>query len=285
MQDNNETEQQEYLDLLMEIEEKKHEYKTKRRPMIWYRNIILLVLMLLLTAIANVGIFGPNSYIGGWSILGIFVFGILFIGLLYYFMMNYFDSSAEHGFDGVSKIRNLADLKDEIDWLEIKTGMLKAHQTHLLSAQEQYELYTDELVHAIRNYQRKANRNRWLYFAFQMIIIACSLFVGGLTSGLTNLISIFGNHWIAPAFSFAVSFLTAIVTLFRPRERAYNLQQTADAIQYEIDCANRRIYGYKLMTDREAYTKLAEEVEKLRNDQRKRQQQLEQASESKQNAD
>jgi hypothetical protein len=95
-----------------------------------------------------------------------------------------------------------------------------------------------------------------------MIIIACSLFVGGLTSGLTNLISIFGNHWIAPAFSFTVSFLTAMVTLFRPRERGYNLQQTADAIQFEIDCANRRIYGYKDMNDREAYTKLAEEVEK-----------------------
>jgi hypothetical protein len=87
---------------------------------------------------------------------------------------------------------------------------------------------------------------------------------------------------LAPILSFSVSFLTAVITLFRPRERSYNLQQTADAIQFEIDCSNRRIFGYKGLTSQEAYIKLAEEVEKLRNEQRKRQQQLEQASEVKQ---
>lgn len=73
-----------------------------------------------------------------------------------------------------------------------------------------------------------------------------------------------------------------MVTLFRPRERSYNLQQTADAIQFEISCADRRIYDYKEMKDREAYTRLAEQAEKIRNEQRKRQQQLEQSSEVKQ---
>lgn len=79
-----------------------------------------------------------------------------------------------------------------------------------------------------------------------------------------------------------VSFLTALITLFRPRERGYSLQQTADAIQFEIDCANRRIYGYKGLSSPDAYVKLAEEAEKLRNEQRKRQQQLEQASDTRQ---
>ncbi|GHO55297.1 hypothetical protein KSB_37720 [Ktedonobacter robiniae] len=116
----------------------------------------------------------------------------------------------------------------------------------------------------------------------QMIIIASSLFVGSLTSGLTSQISILGNHWIAPAFSLIVSFLTAMVTLLKPREKGYNLQQTADAIEYEISCANKRIYSYEGLSDRQVYTKLAQEVEKLRNEQRKRQQQLEQSSEDKQ---
>src|SRR6266487_2308490 len=282
MQESNEVERQEYLDLIIEIEEKKHEYKAKRRPLIWSRNILFLLFLLPLAAIASIGVFRPTSYIGGWSIPGLIVSTILFIVGLIFFFLDYVEAGEEKGFKGAARIRDLLELKDEIEWLQIQAGMLKAHQTHTLSVREQYELYTDELSRAIKDYQRKANHNRWMYFILQMIIIACSLFVGGLTSGLTNLISIFGNHWIAPTLSFTVSFLTAMVTLFRPRERGYNLQQTADAIQYEIDCANRRIYGYKLMTDREAYTKLAEEVEKLRNEQRKRQQQLEQASEAKQ---
>ncbi len=118
-----------------------------------------------------------------------------------------------------------------------------------------------------------------------MIIIAASLLVGGLTSGLSSVITIFGNHLLAPILSFGVSFLTAMITLFRPRERSYNLQQTADAIQYEIDCCTRRIYGYKGLSTADAYVKLAEEVEKLRYEQRKRQQQLEQASATKQTTD
>jgi len=61
----------------------------------------------------------------------------------------------------------------------------------------------------------------------------------------------------------------------------YNLQQTADAIEYEISCANKRIYGYEGLDERQVFTKLAQEVGKMRNEQQKRQQQLEQASETK----
>jgi hypothetical protein len=76
-----------------------------------------------------------------------------------------------------------------------------------------------------------------------------------------------------------------MITLFRFRERGHNQQLTADAIQYEVACALKGIYGYKNLAEKEAYTKLAEEVERLINEQRKRQQQLEQSSEVKQNAD
>jgi hypothetical protein len=85
--------------------------------------------------------------------------------------------------------------------------------------------------------------------------------------------------------SILLSCLTALVTLFKPREKGYNLQQTADAIEFEIACANRRIFNYKGLSDREAFTRLAQEGERLRNEQRKRQQQLEQAAEIKQTTD
>jgi len=80
--------------------------------------------------------------------------------------------------------------------------------------------------------------------------------------------------------SLMVSFLTALMTLFRFRERGYNLQQTADAAEFEISCATRGIFTYKNLSEKETSVKLAEEVERLFNEQRKRQQQLEQASDT-----
>lgn len=287
-QDAVESEGAKYLELQMESEEKKHEYKVARRPLVWFRNIVLINIVIAILAIVAWGIWVNDVYITSWCdtalwIVGLFSFGLFlhFFNVFYYISLIAEYDGEKFGFRGIDRIKHLITLKDEIATIETQLRVLKDYQTHLLTTEEQYDLYKDELLQAIREYQGKANRNRAMYFTLQIIIIACSLFVSGLTSGLTGLISIFGNHWLAPAFSFSVSFLTAMVTLFRPRERSYNLQQTADAIQYEISCANRRIYGYKGLTDREAYTRLAEEVEKLRNEQRKRQQQLEQASEVK----
>ncbi len=289
MQKKVETEKERHLELLVEIEKKKHEYEVARRPLIWYRNIVISILLILIVSISILGIYGNNSYIAGWCTFINWIFVLLLFGLvLHFFNIFYYIaliveySDDKFGFQGVARIKNLNSIKDEIEGLTTTLRILEQHQAHWLSTEEQYLLYKNELLQAIRVYQRKANWNRWTFFIMQIIIIACSLFVGSLTSGLTGLINIFGNHWLAPAFSFTVSFLTTMVTLFRPRERGYNLQQTADAIQYEIDCANRRIYVYRGLTDREAYTRLAEEVERLRNEQRKRQQQLEQASDTKQ---
>ncbi|MDQ2906981.1 MAG: DUF4231 domain-containing protein [Chloroflexota bacterium] len=145
--------------------------------------------------------------------------------------------------------------------------------------------FAEDISQKVQQYTRGANYNRRSYYLLQIVIIFCSLLVTGLTSGLTGLVSILGKPWITPAISFAVSFLTAMVTLFRFRERGHNLQLTADAIQYEISCATKGIFGYKHLSAEDAYIKLAEEVERLINEQRKRQQQLEQASDTKQTSE
>mgnify|MGYP001451901496 CR=1 FL=1 len=288
MQEAKEAEKESYLQLTIELEGKKHEYQVKRRPLVWFRNFVIIDLTVIILASIVEGIWGNIGYINSWCTLLFWIFGIfLFILFLHFFNIIYNIISfieyngEEFGFRGIERIKALIALQDEIAGVETVLRILEQYQTSQLSTEEQYELYKDASLQVIRQYQRGANRNRRWYYSLQLFIIFCSLLVTGLTSGLTNLISIFGNHWITPAISFAVTFLTAIITLFRPRERGYNLQQTADAIEFEIACADRRIYSYKDLTDREAYTKLAEEVEKLRNEQRKRQQQLEQASEVK----
>lgn len=58
-----------------------------------------------------------------------------------------------------------------------------------------------------------------------------------------------------------------------------NLRQTADAIEHEYNAAELGIRRYKNLSDEERLTLLAEEVEWLREEQSKREQQLEQPPE------
>ncbi|HYT44380.1 MAG TPA: SLATT domain-containing protein, partial [Methylomirabilota bacterium] len=250
-------------------------------------SIVIINILIAIIAIVAKGIFVNNEYISWWCQAVLWIDGILVVLLTFHFFNTfYWIASLEYhgdkfGFKGINRIKQLYALKVEIEQLEIKIRVLKKYQTKLLTIGEQLELYKDELMQTIEQYQQMAKRNRGGYFTLQIIIIACSLLVGSLTSGLTNLVSIFGSHWIAPALSVTVSFLTAMVTLFRPREKGYNLQHTADAIEYEINCANKRIYGYEELDENKVYTKLSQEVEKLKDDQKKRQQLLEQSSEVK----
>jgi hypothetical protein len=62
-------------------------------------------------------------------------------------------------------------------------------------------------------------------------------------------------------------------------ERAMNQRQTADAIEHEYNAAELGIRKYRSMGDQEALALLAEEVEWLREEQRKREQQLDQPPE------
>lgn len=291
MADTSQNKKEAYFNLQMELEGKKYEYRLARRPLIWFRNIVISDSLIILIAVIIQGIAGGDAYITGWcqtilwlAVIFIGILAVHFFNVLYYLSLIVDEDRDKFGFRGIERIQQLISLKAEIERLETALKVWRTYQTSLLSIEEQLALYKDELLQATQKYQRQAKHNRNMYFAMQMIIIACSLFVGSLTSGLTGLISILNNHWIAPALSFIVSFLTAMVTLFKPREKGYNLQQTADAVEYEISCSGRRIFGYEGLNDRQTYTKLAQEVEKLRNEQRKRQQQLEQSSEMKQTA-
>lgn len=66
---------------------------------------------------------------------------------------------------------------------------------------------------------------------------------------------------------------------FKFRERAMNLRQTADAIEHQLNAAELGIRRYRALGHEEALALLAEEVEWLREEQRKREQQLEQPPE------
>jgi len=183
----------------------------------------------------------------------------------------------EHGFKGLVKLKELMSLREDID--DLKTN-LKIKEQLLATIRSPQKRYRDRLPRIISQYQRQAKRNRFTHYTFQIYIILFSLLVTGLTSGFATLVGIVHWSWITPFLSFLVSFLTSITTLFRFHTRGFNLQQTADALEFEIESADLHIFDYKNMTDDQALFELAERAARLRNEQRKRQQQLEQSSDT-----
>ena len=91
-------------------------------------------------------------------------------------------------------------------------------------------------------------------------------------------------RWAAVFLTGAVGISAGFTGYFKFRERSLYLRQTADSIDREYKAAELKIRRYKGLTEEDGLVALAEEVESLRDEQRKREQQLEQPSEARQSS-
>jgi hypothetical protein len=137
--------------------------------------------------------------------------------------------------------------------------------------------YRDEISSFIEEYRVDANRNRRTANNLQSIIIIGSLITTSATSAVGQAWWI---RWTAVLLSLVVAGSAGIAGFFKFRERAMNQRQTADAIEHEYNAAELGIKRYKGMERDQALAELAETVELLREEQRKREQQLEQPVET-----
>jgi hypothetical protein len=231
----------------------------------WIGGSVLLVLILISFLI--------DAFLGGgWFFLTI-ALCLTAVGTLIGFF------SADNG---SKTLAHSWELKNEIAKLQMKQQKLEEEQIENYDPLEYYSKV--EVPQVVEEFQRGSRANRRIHLILQLVIIFCSLFVSGLTSGLDAKI---GLHWVwlAPALSLIVTLCTTITGYFKFRERGFYLQQTADAIEQESTALRLSIGGYvPPMTDEERIAnlvKFAEKIEALREEQRKRQQQLEQPSEIK----
>ncbi|MGW4024448.1 hypothetical protein, partial [Streptomyces sp. NPDC005009] len=81
---------------------------------------------------------------------------------------------------------------------------------------------------------------------------------------------------------FTVTVITAASGYFKPRERAFNLQQTADSIEQHTTALELGISPYDATDERGNLTQYATVIEGLRADQRMREQQLDQPQQGQQ---
>lgn len=126
----------------------------------------------------------------------------------------------------------------------------------------------------IDGYRRKSSRNRRVHNVFQGLIIVGSIVVTSFTSaGLDEPVLRWGGAAIAALVSISAGF----TGYFKFRERGFNQQQTADAIEKEYNAVDLRVGDYDTEEDK-ALKIYAQRVETLKEEQRKRELQLEQSS-------
>jgi Protein of unknown function (DUF4231) len=139
-----------------------------------------------------------------------------------------------------------------------------------------HQRYRDEVTDFIEDYRAEAQRNRRVHNVFQSVIIIGSLVTTSVTSAIAE-DTVF--KWAAVAISIMVGVSAGFTGYFKFRERGMNSRQTADAIEREQNAVTLGIRGYRGLAKDEALALFAEEVESLREEQQKREQQLDQPPE------
>lgn len=147
-----------------------------------------------------------------------------------------------------------------------------------LPTESRRHIYRETVPVAVEQYRSSGLRYRRVHNVFQSIIIIGSL----ATSTAASLAETPAPYkWITVGTSFSVGIAAGFTGYFKFRERSFYLQQTADSIEEEYDAVNLKVGRYKGSADDEAaLLEFTERVETLKNDQRKRQQQLDQPTET-----
>ncbi|MFC8095390.1 DUF4231 domain-containing protein [Streptomyces sp. NPDC057301] len=174
---------------------------------------------------------------------------------------------------------NRAEVEDELDSrreaLRFYSALVYPTLTH------RRVLYREDVTGIIEQYQSDSRRYRRVHNSLQSLIMVGSTTtttVAALDSG--NKLT-WQNITIV-AIGFAITLSAAFTGYYKYRERSYFLQQTADAIEEEANAfalGVGRYHDYGPDAEQEALGAFTQQVESLRNEQRRRQQQLDQPTE------
>ncbi|WP_199838875.1 DUF4231 domain-containing protein [Streptomyces lydicus] len=177
---------------------------------------------------------------------------------------------------------NESDRKERKSVRELQLDLKLAEERRVLEASQlgvpvghrQYT-YKDSLPRELEQLRSEAKHYRRIHNLFQSIIIIGSL---GTTTAASLAETPSYLKWVTVGLSFAVGVSAGFTGYFKYRERSFYLQQTSDAIEQHATAFELGIPPYT-GDESENLFKLTKEVESLRVEQRKRQQQLDQPQE------
>ncbi|MEW2476154.1 DUF4231 domain-containing protein [Micromonospora gifhornensis] len=146
------------------------------------------------------------------------------------------------------------------------------------SALRAQKRYRDDVPDLISQFREDAGRTRGIHNRFQSVIIVGSVATSAIA---TASVAFSQARWLTVAASAAVGLSAGFTGYFKYHERSFNSQQTADAIEREYEAVELRVGKYAGLDEAKAYALFADTVERLRDEQNKRQQQLDQPAEVK----
>lgn len=167
----------------------------------------------------------------------------------------------------------LSDLLLDLDMAE-ERKRLSASQLHLDVRVRRFS-YVDSIPRELDSLRKEATHYRRIHNFFQSVIIVGSLATTTAAS-MTDAPSPYKE--ITIGLSFIVGMSAGFTGYFKYKERGFYLQQTADAIEQHATAFELGLPPY-VGQDAENLASLTREVENLRVEQRKRQQQLDQPHE------
>ncbi|MDA8370739.1 MAG: DUF4231 domain-containing protein [Nocardiopsaceae bacterium] len=148
-----------------------------------------------------------------------------------------------------------------------------------LESVESLRIYREASLDLIQAYRQRAKHNRSIHNYFQAAIIILSALVSTFTALSGELPQL---RWIVVTLSTIVTISAGLTAYFKFRERGYNLQSTADEIEKHYNAAEFRLDDYVDIDDEPRRLRIfAKHVEKLKEEQRKKELQLEQSPEKK----
>jgi hypothetical protein len=160
-----------------------------------------------------------------------------------------------------SELRELRRAQRDDELEDLGADVLAAHKR-----------YRSRMPEIIDEYRAESRRHRWKYNALQIVIMVGSIVASTLMAASLARPDL---RWAAAAVSLLVAIAAAFAGFAKYRERSVSLQQAADSLEREYESVELRVGRYRRFGDeREAYAEFAHEVEALREEQAKRQQQL-----------
>lgn len=138
--------------------------------------------------------------------------------------------------------------------------------------------YKEDAYADIDQLRKESKRYRTINNVFQGFLIIGSLGATGI-AGISDRMT--WDRWTILAVTFLVGIASGFMGYFKYKERSFYLQQTADAIEAEWEAVEVGVGRYKRIKDEgEQLAEFVEEVHRLKSEQKKRQQNLEQPPES-----
>lgn len=139
-------------------------------------------------------------------------------------------------------------------------------------------IYHSDVLTTIDDYRNNARSYRRVHNRFQTVIIIGSLMTTAISTAAVKYGSL---EWVAVGVSFSVGVSAGMTGYFKFRERSMNLQQAADDLEQEYKAVELGISPYRSFTKEEdRLVEFAERAEHIKDEQRKREQQLEQPPET-----